>query len=128
MQYTILVTGPIYGTQNSISSFLFVKSLIKKKHIVRSIFFYADGVYNANIMSSPNYNEIDLLKFWKKISIENNIILKLCIGSSIKRGLIIKNLVKKKGILTRNVDENFKSMGLLELSKDIILSDRVVQF
>ncbi|MDE5286150.1 MAG: DsrE family protein, partial [Buchnera aphidicola] len=48
MNYTILVTGPAYGTQNSSTAFLFCQSVLKLNHILHSIFFYCDGVYNAN--------------------------------------------------------------------------------
>ncbi|MDE5285974.1 MAG: sulfurtransferase complex subunit TusD, partial [Buchnera aphidicola] len=67
MSYTILVTGPAYGTQNSSTAFLFCKSLIKLNHSLNSIFFYCDGVYNANSMNTPAIDEFNLLRSWQDL-------------------------------------------------------------
>ncbi|WP_343184001.1 sulfurtransferase complex subunit TusD [Buchnera aphidicola (Ceratovacuna keduensis)] len=128
MKYTILVTGPCYGTQNSISSFLFSKNLIIKKHKIKSIFFYSDGVYNSNIMNFSNHNKINLLKCWKKLSNKFNINLKICIGSSLRRGIFNKDFAIQKGINFENMDLSFKISSFSELAKDILSSERIVQF
>ncbi|BGI51589.1 MAG: sulfurtransferase complex subunit TusD [Buchnera aphidicola (Ceratovacuna japonica)] len=128
MKYTILVTSSFYETQSSISSFLFVKNLILKKHIIKSIFFYSNGVYNSNIISHPYNNRANLLKYWKKLHHKFDIKLKICIGSSFKRGIITEDLSYNKGICTKNIDSSFKISSFSELAKDIISSDRLVQF
>ncbi|WP_343188179.1 sulfurtransferase complex subunit TusD [Buchnera aphidicola (Ceratoglyphina bambusae)] len=128
MKFTILVTGPCYGTQNSISAFLFSKNLLKKGHTIKSIFFYSDGIYNSNIMNFPSFNEINLLKFWKKLSIKFNVKLKVCMNSCLNRGVITNNFALKKKIPFGNLDMQFEPIGFVELSKIIIKSDRIIQF
>ncbi|WP_343189910.1 sulfurtransferase complex subunit TusD [Buchnera aphidicola (Astegopteryx bambusae)] len=128
MKYTILVSGPCFGTQNSISSFLFSKHLIKKGHFIKSIFFYSDGVYNSNSINFSDNEKINLLKCWKKLHKKFNINLKLCIGSALKRGLVNKDIALERGVDINNIDYCFKITGFTELSEDIMLSDRVIQF
>lgn len=39
MKFVLLVSGPVYGTQNAISAYLFAKAIIKKRQKLNSIFF-----------------------------------------------------------------------------------------
>ena len=48
MRFAIVVTGPAYGTQQASSAFQFAQALIADGHELSSVFFYREGVYNAN--------------------------------------------------------------------------------
>ena len=48
MRFAIVVTGPAYGTQQASSAFQFAQALIVEGHELSSVFFYREGVYNAN--------------------------------------------------------------------------------
>ncbi|WP_343189417.1 sulfurtransferase complex subunit TusD [Buchnera aphidicola] len=123
MKYLIIVTGPPYGTQNSNTSFLFSKSVIKLGHILYSIFFHFDGVLNANNLISPNNDEFNILQAWKDLYVNYNVKLNLCYSAAMRRG-VIKNIKKKYS----NISSCFKLTGLMKLGFCINKCDRVIQF
>ena len=53
MRYTLLVTGPAYGTQQASSALLFARALLAAGHQLQSVFFYREGVLNANELTAP---------------------------------------------------------------------------
>ena len=53
MRFAIMVTGPAYGTQQASSALQFAHALLKEGHELCSVFFYREGVYNANLLTSP---------------------------------------------------------------------------
>ncbi|SUH34518.1 sulfur transfer complex subunit TusD [Salmonella enterica subsp. enterica] len=52
MRYAIMVTGPAYGTQQASSALQFAHALLNEGHELASVFFYREGVYNANLLTS----------------------------------------------------------------------------
>lgn len=62
MRFAIVVTGPAYGTQQASSAFQFAQALIADGHELSSVFFYREGVYNANQLTSPASDEFDLVR------------------------------------------------------------------
>ncbi|WP_168919349.1 sulfurtransferase complex subunit TusD [Enterobacteriaceae endosymbiont of Donacia thalassina] len=135
MVFVILITNALYNKQNSYSAYLFTKAVIKKKKIVQNIFFYRDGVCNANKNIRFDDNEFNLIKSWKKLSIKYHINLYLCITSAKKRGLIFekKNNSYKDNFINYNNKNNiisnyFKITTLSTFTKSILTCDRLVQF
>jgi tRNA 2-thiouridine synthesizing protein D len=53
MRFAIMVTGPAYGTQQASSALQFADALLREGHELACVFFYREGVYNANQLSSP---------------------------------------------------------------------------
>ncbi|QJC32582.1 sulfurtransferase complex subunit TusD [Enterobacteriaceae endosymbiont of Donacia dentata] len=132
MIFIILVTGAPFNTQNSYSAYLFVNAVIKKKNFVQSVFFYRDGVCNANKNVKFNEDEFNLIYSWEKLSRKYHINLYICITSAQKRGLIKDNYDQVK-ILNYQSDDNiinnrFKITTLGTLAKSILTCDRLVQF
>ncbi|MCD3068929.1 hypothetical protein GFJ91_18795, partial [Salmonella enterica subsp. enterica serovar Enteritidis] len=52
MRYAIMVTGPAYGTQQASSALQFAHALLNEGHELASVFFYREGVYNANLQTT----------------------------------------------------------------------------
>lgn len=88
MNYTILVTGAAYGTQNASTAFLFCQSLVKTKHTLYSVFFYCDGVLNANNMTQPASDEFNLIEAWQKLNRQHQVKLYVCNSAALRRGII----------------------------------------
>jgi tRNA 2-thiouridine synthesizing protein D len=127
--YTLIVKGPAYGKENSISALFFAKALVSRKiHVIKSVFFYCDGVLNANKFLSPAKNEFDTRKKWSMFSLQNQVRLNVCFSAALRRGIIgIKETCNQK-ILEGNLDIYFKISSLENLSRDIQKSDRIIQF
>lgn len=128
MNYTILVTGAAYGTQNASTAFLFCQSLVKTEHTLHSVFFYCDGVLNANNMTTPAVDEFNLITAWQTLSTKYKVNLYVCNSAALRRGILpdceISNLKIKKG----NLAFLFQLSGLMELANSIKICDRIVQF
>ncbi|UAJ65023.1 sulfurtransferase complex subunit TusD [Candidatus Schneideria nysicola] len=120
LTYCIMVTGGVYGSQRSIHALQFSKALLKKQHLIKSIFFYQEGVYNAYQITSLDHNHIDLFNNWKALSKKYHIKLNVCISAAIRRGIIDK---KKKDCYG-----NFIFSSLNTLIKDVLICDRFIQF
>lgn len=52
MRFALMVTGPAYGTQQASSALQFAHALLDAGHELASVFFYREGVYNANQFTS----------------------------------------------------------------------------
>ena len=68
MRFAIVVTGPAYGTQQASSAFQFAQALIVEGHELSSVFFYREGVYNANQLTSPASDEFDLVRACQQLN------------------------------------------------------------
>ena len=130
MNYTILVTGPPYGTQNSTSAFLFSNAVIVSQHTLNHVFFYCDGVLNASKFVYPSVDECNLVNKWEALYKKHSVKLRVCISAALRRGIIdeVSNLKGKKNINQGNVKSSFILVGLSEFSEYLEISDRIIQF
>ena len=67
MRFAITVTGPAYGTQQASSALQFARAVLQEGHELLSIFFYREGVYNANQLTAPASDEFDLVRDRKSV-------------------------------------------------------------
>jgi len=121
LNYTVVVMGPAYGTQAAYCAYQFCQSLLNSNHTLNSIFFYADGVYNANGFTNPANDEFDLVNAWQTLAKTYHVKLALCIAAAQRRGVIQEST-------SDNIAAQFELVGLGELSESIAQSDRVIQF
>ncbi|CAL4325444.1 sulfurtransferase complex subunit TusD [Buchnera aphidicola] len=128
MNYTILVHGAAYGTQNASSAFLFCKSLLALNQILHSVFFYCDGVYNANSMTTPAVDEFNLIQAWQSLHKKYQVKLYVCTSAALRRGVIEDESISKKNIQKGNLAIFFQLSGLLELADSMQKCDRIIQF
>jgi tRNA 2-thiouridine synthesizing protein D len=128
MNYTILVTGAPYGTQNASTAFLFCKALVNTVHHLKSIFFYCDGVLNANSMTTPANDEFDLIKAWQKLKKKHSINLYVCNSAAMRRGVIAEKKILNLDTQNGNLAIFFELSGLIELACAIKKCDRLIQF
>lgn len=128
MKYAIIIMSSFYSTQNSISALLFARALIKRKHQLISVFFYSDGVFNANKKNITEDNEINLIHSWKRLSVDFNIRICVCVKSAFQRGLIFREDFKKVKNSQELLDSKFKLSGLLVFAEITQQCDRILQF
>ena len=48
MRFALTVTGPAYGTQQASSAWQFAQAVLQEGHELACVFFYREGVLNAN--------------------------------------------------------------------------------
>ncbi|WWO97796.1 MAG: sulfurtransferase complex subunit TusD [Candidatus Dasytiphilus stammeri] len=132
MRVILLVTGPVYGTQHATSAFLFAQAIIANNHKLLCVFFYGEGISNANRLTSPASDEFDLVRAWEKLHIEQGVKLYVCSSAAMRRGLIniqsfTQTIDSNKNIVS-NLQSGFIITGLSTLAKTITHCDRLVQF
>ena len=109
MRFAIMVTGPAYGTQQASSALQFAHALLEEGHELCSVFFYREGVYNANLLTSPASDEYDLVRAWQQLNQQHGVTLNL-------------------GLAGANLQSGFNLSGLGSLAEASLTCDRVVQF
>lgn len=119
----LVITGPIYGNQNALTGLLFARNLFSSGNNISSIFFYCNGVTNANVNYSPDHNEFNLLQAWIDLNKKFRVKLKICVSAALRRGVIFNT--------KKNVDKilvNFQFIGLIEIVQEMKNCDRIIQF
>ncbi len=128
LSYCLLVTGPAYGTQQASTAYQFALALLAKGHQVASIFFYREGVLNANQFTIPASDEFDLIRAWQKLGKQHNITLNVCISSAMRRGVINEKEAQTQGLPIANLQPGFTLGGLFVLAEALVNCNRMVQF
>lgn len=117
MKFGILVNEGPFQHQASDTAYLFTKAALEKGHEIYRVFFYYDGVNNANKLSEPQADDRDLVKLWSKLAEEYKLDLVVCVAAALRRG--IKNDILAPG---------FRISGLGQLIEAGIQADRLVTF
>ena len=117
MKIAILINEGPFTHQASDSAYRFAVAAIAKGHEVARVFFYNDGVYNANKLSEPQTDDRNLVALWAELGKDNSIDLVVCIAAALRRG-----------IKEENLQEGFRISGLGQLVEMGIQNDRLVVF
>ena len=117
MKIGILVNEGPFTHQASDSAYRFALAAIAKGHEIGRVFFYHDGVNNANKLAEPPSDDRNLVTLWSSLAEEHKVDLVVCVAAALRRGL-------KDEILA----PGFRISGLGQLVEAGILSDRLVVF
>lgn len=128
MRFTLLVTGPAYGTQNASTAWQFAQALLSAGHTLERVFFYREGVLNASVLTAPANDEFDLTHAWQKLQREHNVALNICVAAALRRGITDEQEALNLGLPAANLAEGFTLTGLGDLAEAAISGERVVQF
>lgn len=129
LRYVLLVTGPAYGTQQATSAYQFSQALVESGHQIDSIFFYREGIGNANQLVSPASDEFDLVRAWQALAEQQSIVLNVCVAAALRRGVIdAQEAELRQALAAANLQPGFVLSGLGTLAEAMLTSDRVIQF
>ena len=106
MRFALLVTGPAYGTQQASSAWQFAQALLAAGHELASVFFYREGVYNANQLTAPASDEFDLVRAWQALHLEHQVELHICVAAALRRGVTDESEAQRAGLAGANSTEN----------------------
>ena len=98
MRFAIVVTGPAYGTQQASSALQFAQAPLVEGQDLSSVFFYREGVYNANQLTSPASDEFDLVRAWQQLNAQHGVALNICVAAAIHRGPVDEREARKPGV------------------------------
>lgn len=128
MRFALMVTGPAYGTQQSSSAWQFANALLAEGHELISVFFYREGVYNANQLTAPANDEFDLVRGWQSLHDKHGVELHICVAAALRRGVTDETEAKQLGLDAFNLQTGFTMSGLGALAEASLTCDRMVQF
>ncbi|MBJ3815045.1 sulfurtransferase complex subunit TusD [Shimwellia pseudoproteus] len=128
MRFGLLVTGPAYGTQQSSSALQFAQALLAEGHCLDSVFFYREGVYNANQLTSPASDEFDMVRAWQQLQAQHGVTLNICVAAALRRGVTDQQEAERLGLGGANLQPGFTLSGLGGLAEAALTCDRMVQF
>ncbi|MFN1516337.1 sulfurtransferase complex subunit TusD [Vibrio owensii] len=128
LTYTLVVNGPVYGSQSARSAYQFAQAVIEQGHTLVSVFFYQDGVTNGTALSVPANDEFDLTKAWQSLAQQHDVRLETCVAAALRRGIISEDEANQHGLKQNNLATGFEQAGLGSLAEAMLTQDRVVQF
>ncbi|ATV45116.1 sulfurtransferase complex subunit TusD [Pectobacterium brasiliense] len=128
LSYCLLVTGPAYGTQQASSALQFAQALLAEGHRLKSVFFYREGVLNANQLTSPANDEFDLVRAWQQLGETHQVALNVCVAAALRRGVADAQQATQLNLAGANLQPGFALSGLGELAQSVLACDRVIQF
>ncbi|WP_318377690.1 sulfurtransferase complex subunit TusD [Enterobacter sp.] len=128
MRFAIVVTGPAYGTQQASSAWQFARAVLAAGHELVSVFFYREGVYNANQLTAPASDEFDLVRAWQQLQTEHQVALHICVAAALRRGVTDETEARRLGLSGANLQPGFVLSGLGSLAEAALTCDRMVQF
>lgn len=117
MKFGILVNEGPFNHQASDSAYQFCKAAIEKGHEIERVFFYYDGVNNANKLSEPQSDDRNVIKRWSEMAKDHGVDLVVCVAAGLRRGI-------KDDILA----DGFRISGLGQLIEIGIQADRTLTF
>lgn len=116
MKFTVVVLESPYNHQAGDSAYNFIEAALQKGHDIQGVFFYCDGVYNANRLMDPPSDDRNIARRWSALG-ARGIDLVVCIAAG-----------KRRGIVNENLAENFRISGLGQLADMVMKSDRSITF
>ncbi|MFC0227825.1 sulfurtransferase complex subunit TusD [Serratia aquatilis] len=128
LSYCLLVTGPAYGTQQASSAWQFAQALLAAGHRITCVFFYREGVLNANQLTSPANDEFDLVRAWVALAQQHSVELNVCVAAALRRGVVDERESETLELITANLQAGFTLSGLGSLAEAALSCDRLVQF
>ncbi|PLR35802.1 sulfurtransferase complex subunit TusD [Chimaeribacter californicus] len=128
LRYALLVTGPAYGTQQASAAWQFAQALVAEGHRLESVFFYREGVLNANQLTAPAGDEFDLVRAWQRLGAEHQVALNVCVAAALRRGVTDEHEAQQLSLGQANLQAGFTLSGLGALAEAALSCDRLVQF
>ena len=117
MKFGIVINEGPYQHQASDSAYLFCKAALERGHEIFRVFFYHDGVNNANRLTEPPQDDRNIVTRWSKLAEEHKVDLVVCVAAALRRGIKDENLAP-----------GFRISGLGQLVEAGIQADRLVTF
>ena len=128
MKFSLAIYAAPYSAEGSASAYRFAQAALAQGHEIYRLFFYSDGVHNANALAAPPQDEPQLPEQWQTLAKDNNIDVVVCIASALRRGVINDEEAARYEKPAANLLDGFEISGLGQLLDAAVHSDRVITF
>jgi tRNA 2-thiouridine synthesizing protein D len=123
-----VITGDVYGSQATHMAIEFAKALVSTEHKLEKVFFYQSGVNQANLLTVPANDELNVVEEWQRLAQTHQFALETCVAAALRRGVVSQEEAKQHQLKASNVAAGFDQVGLGSLAEALLKFDRVVQF
>lgn len=121
-----VIVSTSVNDNKTLTSLNFIEAAIKQGVKVTGVFFYQDGVTNANALISYPSDETNLMQQWQKLAEQYQVPLYLCVSAAEKRG-ILDEVSAKQVDVESNLASPFIVAGLGELVTLTSQADKTIQ-
>lgn len=128
IKFSIVVSGAPYGSQSASSAYQFCAAAILAGHQIAGVFFYQEGVLNANQLVSPATDEVNLPDLWAALATQHQFPLEVCVSAALRRGVLDEQEAAQLSLPQFNLKSPFVLSGLGQLAELSANCDRLVQF
>jgi len=128
VKFSILVTGNPASSQSASTAYQFCAAALSAGHSICGVFFYLDGILNANNLISPATDEVNLPEEWAKLAEKYGFPLEVCVSASLRRGVINQQESQQLKLTGDNLKPPFVLSGLGQLAELSANCDRLMQF
>ncbi|ALS98396.1 sulfurtransferase complex subunit TusD [Lacimicrobium alkaliphilum] len=125
-KFSLVVTSSPFDQQGAASALNFARAALDAGHQLSGIFFYQDGVHNANALQSVPGDEFQPYCAWLELA-QQGIPLHVCVSAAARRGVISETDAAEQGIPGSSLKPPFQASGLGQLIELMNEADRVVQ-
>lgn len=106
----------------------FARAALTTGHDIIRVFFYAEGVRQANALAAPPSDEGDIVREWQSLREKHGIELVVCVAAAIRRGILDRDEAARQERQANSLAEGFVLSGLGQLVDASLEADRVLHF
>lgn len=128
MKFSIVIYAAPYSSEAAATALRFTKSLLDQGHELYRLFFFGDGVHNANRLSVVAQDAQNIQQEWDELINAHEIDSVICVSSAIKRGIVNDAESKRYELNAVSAYDSSEIAGLGQLIDATLNSDRVVNF
>ena len=126
-KYACLITSAPSDTLATQDAIALIEQLINDGSVIDHLFFYCDGVLNANHLSKPLGDEFNPYAAWAKLSNDHDIPLLVCVTSALRRGIVDQDTAQQEGFEQYNLQAPFQQVGLGEFFTRLHTVENLIQ-
>ncbi len=128
MKFSIVVYAAPYSAEAAATAFNFTRSVLEQGHDIYRLFFFGDGVHNANRLSVVATDESNLQQQWDQLIRDHELDSVICVSSAVNRGIVDAQEASRHELGAVSAYASSELAGLGQLIDATMNSDRVISF
>ncbi len=128
MKINLIVSGQAYNNQAAYSALQFAQCAVAAGYTISQVFFYQDGVTQANSLMVPLADEFNSVDEWVALAATQGIRLVVCISAAERRGVLNRAQQQEFEKQAHNLHASFDVQGLGAMHDACLTADRTVTF
>lgn len=128
LSYTLLINCAPQQGRAAYSAYLFASAVLDAGLSIHTLFFYGEGVHNANKLTVMPQDESNLPAQWDALIQAHKLHAIACVSSAIRRGVLDTAQSTRHDFSETTCYPSFEIGGLGQFVSAVAESDRLVSF